>query len=31
MFVPFANFVMGLVLLFAPRTQGANTYGMRVR
>lgn len=29
MFVPIANLVMGLVLLFAPGTQGANRYGVR--
>lgn len=28
-FVPFANLVMGLVLLFAPGTPGANRYGVR--
>lgn len=28
-FVPFANFVMGLILLFAPGTQGENRYGTR--
>lgn len=28
-FVPFANFVVGLILLFAPGTQGANQYGTR--
>lgn len=31
MFIPFANFVMGIVLLVAPGTQGSNTYGVRVR
>ncbi len=29
LFVPIANLVMGLVLLFAPGTQGANRYGLR--
>ncbi|MEX2501196.1 MAG: DUF805 domain-containing protein [Trueperaceae bacterium] len=29
MFVPFANVVMGLILLFAPGTPGANRYGTR--
>lgn len=28
-FVPFANIVMGLILLLAPGTQGANQYGTR--
>lgn len=28
-FVPFANFVMGLVLLLAPATRGPNQYGTR--
>lgn len=27
--VPFANFVLGLILLFAPGTPGANKYGVR--
>jgi len=31
MFIPFVNFVMGLVLLLAPGTQGPNTYGIRLR
>lgn len=31
MFIPFANFVMALVLLLAPGTQGPNTFGVRVR
>jgi len=30
-FVPFVNFVLGLILLLAPGTAGANTYGVRVR
>jgi len=30
-FVPFANVVLALVLLLAPGTAGANTYGVRVR
>jgi uncharacterized membrane protein YhaH (DUF805 family) len=30
-FVPLANFVLAVILLFAPGTQGANTYGVRVR
>lgn len=28
-FVPFANFVIGLILLFAPGTHGKNRYGSR--
>jgi len=28
-FVPFAGFVMALVLLLAPGSQGPNTYGVR--
>ena len=28
-FVPFAGFIMGLILLFAPGTPGANRYGVR--
>jgi len=30
-FVPFANFVLAVILLFAPGTQGENTFGARVR
>lgn len=29
MFIPYVNFVFGLVLLFAPGTQGSNSYGVR--
>jgi uncharacterized membrane protein YhaH (DUF805 family) len=29
--VPVVNFVMGLILLFAPGTPGPNTYGVRSR
>lgn len=28
-FVPFVNFIMGLILLLAPGTPGANQYGTR--
>lgn len=28
-FVPLVNFIMGLILLFAPGTQGANQFGVR--
>jgi len=31
MFIPFVNVVMAFVLLLAPGTQGANSYGLRVR
>jgi uncharacterized membrane protein YhaH (DUF805 family) len=29
MFIPYVNVVFGLVLLFAPGTQGSNSYGVR--